>query len=183
MNEEQIKARIEAPSRNSHYGKFASGDPRVDSRAWTGLDPLGRSRLVELRWTWFRFRMWFCQECQTCGGDGRIMVQTGMSSYGDVECDRCHGRRTRFTWGRAAAWYLLCPFVFLGWLQTRLWERALQWKHGPCPVCNGSGRERLGVPYLELPAICSMCHGAGHRLAHDATMEQIKADLAKAYDV
>lgn len=36
MNEEQI----DHLSRNTHYGKFASGDPRVDSRKWTGLASL-----------------------------------------------------------------------------------------------------------------------------------------------
>lgn len=170
MIEERMKRFI----RNSQYGKFASGDPRIDSRAWTGLKPR-----TPLRVHWFRFRMWFCQDCLCCNGDGRVMMQTGMSEYSDVECDVCHGRRTRFTWPRAVAYYGLWPFMLLGRLQIALWERALQWRYGPCPVCKGSGRERLGVPYVELPVVCSMCEGAGHRLAHDRMMEQIKADVAR----
>lgn len=159
---------------------FSTADERVDSSRWTGLDPFALSRRAELRQAWTRFRRWFCMDCQACDGNGRVMMQTGMSCYDDVECDICHGSGLAFTWPRAVAYRLMWPFFFLGRVQVALWERALQWKHGPCPVCNGSGRERLGVPYVELPVVCSMCHGAGHRLAHDATMEQIKADIDAA---
>lgn len=159
--------------RDRHVAKF--GAVRVDSSKWTG--ETRRNWRADLRHTWFRFRMWFCLDCEACHGDGRLMLQVGMSSYGDVQCDRCNGRRTEMGWLEAVGYRLAFPFLLLCDLADRAAWWALRFLWGPCVTCGGSGVERIYDE--EAGETCSMCAGKGHALAYYATMRRIEEDIRR----